>query len=86
MKITKLSTAPIKALPSFEISPRCCFQTLVWSASTPDGQKQFEIAKNSYAPCKAVPNYGGLMMSSAVHVINQPQKRSTPEIHQKRKN
>ena len=37
--------------------------------------KQIEIAKkNCYASSKAVPNFGNLIISFAVHVINQPEK------------
>ena len=38
--------------------------------------KQFEIAKPCYASSKAVPNFGSLMISFRVHVINQAEKSS----------
>ena len=35
---------------------------------------KFEIAKTCYAPCEAVQSFGSLMIYSAVHAINQPEK------------
>ena len=48
--------------------------------------KQFEIVKTCQASSKAVPNFGSLMMSFRVHVIDQAEKDSILKIHQKRQN
>ena len=46
--------------------------------------KQLKIAKTCYASSKAVPHFGSLMISFAVHVIDQAEKQSILKIHQKR--
>ena len=47
---------------------------------------QFEIAKPCYVSSKAVPNFGSLMISFRVYVIDQAEKNSILKIHRKRQN